>query len=88
MDIEGSEGALIDEWLLPRCNKLCMEYHTSRDSSVEKLRRRLEILKRRFETVAYPPEYDRIISRGRNDSYESDHLTFFDRMIFCKGAKA
>lgn len=88
MDIEGSEGELIDQWLLPRCNKLVMEYHSSRDKSVENLRRRIETLRSRFEVVSYPPEYDRIIAVGINESYEGNQLTYFDRMIFCKGAKA
>ena len=84
MDIEGSEGELIDQWLLPKCNKLVMEYHSSRDKSIPNLKRRLEILKERFGVVSYPPEYDRIISEGGNSSYEGSQLTYFDRMIFCK----
>jgi len=84
MDIEGSEGELIDQWLLPKCQKLCMEYHSSRDKSIENLRRRIEILKSKFKIVSYPPEYDRIISEGGNSSYEGSQLTYFDRMIFAK----
>lgn len=87
MDIEGSEGPLLDEWLLPRCNKLVMEYHSSRDKSVDNLRRRLETLKQHFEVVSYPPEYDRIIAAGSNTSYEGSQLTYFDRMVFAMGAK-
>lgn len=87
MDIEGSEGELIDQWLLPKCNKLVMEYHSSRDKSIENLRRRLEVLRGRFEVVSYPPEYDRIIAAGGNTSYEGNQLTYFDRMVFCMGAK-
>lgn len=78
MDIEGSEGGLIDNWLIPRCKKLCVEYHLSRDKSVKNLERRLSILKEHFQTVRYPPEFDRIIREGK------DVKTFFDRLIFCK----
>ena len=84
MDIEGSEGELIDQWLLPKTEKLCMEYHSSRDKSIENLKRRLGILKDKFKIVDYPPEFDRIISQGGNTSYEGSQLTYFDRMIFCK----
>lgn len=86
MDIEGSERDLIDQWLLPKCNKLVMEYHSSRDRSVENLTRRLEILKSKFKVVSYPPEYDRVI-RDHGNSYKTDYLTYFDRMIFCKDPK-
>lgn len=84
MDIEGSEGELIDQWLLPKCQKLCMEYHSSRDKSIENLRRRLGILKEKFKIVDYPPEFDRIIAAGGNESYEGSQLTYFDRMIFAR----
>jgi FkbM family methyltransferase len=84
MDIEGSEGELIDQWLLPKCNKLCMEYHSSRDKSIKNLERRLGILKEKFKIVDYPPEFDRIIQANENDSYGGSQLTYYDRMIFCK----
>lgn len=87
MDIEGSEGDLIDQWLLPKCNKLCMEYHSSRDKSIVNLKRRLEKLKEKFEIVIYPPEYDRIIAAGSNENYEGSQLTYFDRMVYAMGAK-
>lgn len=86
MDIEGSEGPLIDEWLLPRTNKLCMEYHSSRDPSVSNLKRRLDILRQHFAIVHYPPEFDRIIAADGNDKYHGQQLSYFDRMIFCIGA--
>ena len=78
MDIEGSEGLLIDKWLLPKCKKLVMEYHTSRDPSVENLKRRLSILQRKFKQVAYPPEYDRAIESGAEE-----YRSHFDRMVYC-----
>lgn len=78
MDIEGSEGPIIDHWALPRCNKLVLEYHTSRDSNISNLARRLKILKQHFEIVSWPPEYDRAISSGA-ETFKS----FFDRNIWC-----
>lgn len=80
MDIEGAEFGLIDEWLLPPCEKLVFEYHTSRDPSLENLARRLEILKEKFKEVKYPPEYDRMLEQGEGKP-------FADRVIFCKGRK-
>lgn len=81
MDIEGAEGGLLDDHLLPDCEKLCMEYHTSRDPDVEHLRARLDYLKSRFRVVSYPPEYDRLMAAGKSAK------TFFDRMIFAIGRK-
>lgn len=79
MDIEGSEGAILDQWLLPYCAKLCLEYHTSRDPFIKNLARRLKEIKRRFKVVAYPPEFDRAIASGA-EIFKSH----FDRMIFAK----
>lgn len=81
MDIEGSEGGLIDEWLLPSCEKLCMEYHLSRDPSIKNLERRIYMLQSHFQNVNYPPEFDRLIASG------GEAKTFFDRNIFCWGAR-
>ena len=77
MDIEGSEGALLDQGLLPRCRKLCVEYHLSRDDSAVNLQRRLDLLRLRFRTVKYPPYFDHMIALGR------PFRTFHDRVIFC-----
>lgn len=79
IDIEGGEFGILDDELLPACKKLCIEYHTSRDQSVPRLRQRLEYLKRKFKTVHYPPEYQRAMDSGAQTI-----TTFFDRMIFCK----
>lgn len=79
MDIEGAEGAILDSGILPSCDKLVLEYHTSRDRSLPHLRRRLEFLRSRFKYVKYPPEYDR--AEGK------ELKTFFDRLIFCWEAK-
>ena len=81
MDIEGSEFGLIDSWLLPRCNKLCFEYHTSRDKSMDNLKRRVAILRSRFEIVNYVPELDRIMKKG------GQQKSFHDRVIYCKNPK-
>lgn len=82
MDIEGSEGPILDAWALPPAEKLCMEYHTSRDASVDRLRRRLQALKRHYKHVAYPPEFDRVLASGA-----AEFKAHFDRMIFCWGLK-
>lgn len=81
MDIEGSELGIIDVGLLPRCRKLCLEYHSSRDLSVDNLRKRLETLKRLFGVVSYPAELDRIVQDGK------DKKTYFDRFIWCMQPK-
>jgi len=79
MDIEGSEGPLLDNWYIPKCEKLVMEYHTSVDSSVDRLKLRLDLLKLNFKHVHYPPEYDTLLTYSEADP-------FFDRLIFCWGA--
>lgn len=78
MDIEGAEFGILDQDLLPRCNKLVMEYHSSRDASAENLKRRLDYLRSKFAVVSYPPEFDRIIAANQ------DTKTYYDRMIFAK----
>ena len=64
MDIEGAEGPLLDQWLLPRCKKLVLEYHSSRDVCVPSFVKRLTQLKKHFAHVEYPPEFDRIVAEG------------------------
>jgi FkbM family methyltransferase len=78
MDIEGAEFGILDANLLPKCRKLVMEYHSSRDASADNLKRRLEYLQSKFPIVSYPPEFDRIISAGVATK------TYFDRMIFAR----
>lgn len=78
MDIEGSEFSILDSGKLPKCSKLVLEYHTSRDSSVSNLRRRLSFLQKVFKHVKYPPEYDRVFKSG-----VTEFKSFFDRLIFC-----
>lgn len=81
MDIEGSEFGIIDNGLLPAAEKLCFEYHTSRDKSMERLARRLDVLKGLYEVVSYTPELDRLISKG------GMQRSFHDRVIYCMGKK-
>lgn len=99
MDIEGAEGELIDEWALPRTDKLVLEYHSSRDVSVGNFRRRLARLQSKFKLVSYPAEFDRILSSGATKFerwIDAPALPkggrfvqwpMADRLIFCKGAK-
>jgi hypothetical protein len=81
IDIEGSEGDLLDNKFLPKCEKLCMEYHLSRDPSAAHLANRITFLRSRFKYVEYPPELQRIVDSG------TDKKTFFDRLIYCWGAR-
>ena len=82
MDIEGSEFGILDgEGLLPECEKLCFEYHTSRDKSMERMKRRIGKLKRMFGVVSYVPELDRIMAMG------GQQKSFHDRVIYCIGRR-
>lgn len=75
MDIEGSELAMIDKGELPRVDKLCFEYHFSRDKNVKRLYRRLERLNELYEVVKYP----KCLLSGKT--------RVPDRIIFCLGSK-
>lgn len=81
LDIEGSEFGLIDDGLLPNCEKICLEYHTSRDKSMARLGRRLELLRSRYEVVSYAPELDKLLALG------GEQKSFHDRVIYCRGKK-
>lgn len=99
MDVEGAEGAILDEWVLPRAEKLVVEYHSSRDTSVGNFKRRLDALKKRYKVVRYPPEFDKIValklkkferwvvvpSHPRGDRFVQYPMA--DRLIFCKGLR-
>lgn len=76
MDIEGSEYALLDAELVPNCDKLVIEYHLRRNPDMKQFRRRMDVLRERFETVHYPKSLD---SKFKGDKYPG----FFDRLIFC-----
>ena len=77
VDVEGAEAGLIDEWLFPQCDKLCLEYHTSRHRSMENLGKRLSLLKAKFNHVHYSKDIDRIVALGGR------RKTHLDRVIFC-----
>ena len=62
MDIEGAEAGLLDHWFLPKCKKLVLEYHTSRDSNTISLLLRLDKIKKHFKQVKYPKLYDDAIA--------------------------
>lgn len=81
MDIEGSEFGILDDGLIPDCEKLCLEYHTSRDRSMANLSRRVATLRQMFEVVSYVPELDRMIEIG------GEQKSFHDRVIYCIGRK-
>lgn len=81
-DIEGAEGEILDNRLLPRTKKFVMEYHTSRDADVQNLKRRIGRLQDRFHTVKIPSLFMRVI--------EGDLKGFpprFDQLIFAWGPK-
>ena len=78
MDIEGSEGPILDDWLLPKCSKLVLEYHNSRDPSTANLAQRLKQLNRKFKQVRYPKKYDHAIESG-----VPIFRSFRDRLIYC-----
>lgn len=61
MDIEGAEGPILDQWLLPRCTKLVLEYHHSRDKSVEALAKRLHSIRQHFKFVKVPKAYNDVV---------------------------
>ena len=82
LDIEGSEGPLLDQWLLPRCKKIVFEYHTSRDTSMANFSRRMKQLRKRFEHVFYPAEFDRALERG-DETYKA----WNDRVIWAWGSR-
>jgi len=78
MDIEGSELGLIDKKFIPKCNKLVMEYHLTRDKSLKNLSRRLDILRDHFDNVYIIPSLQKLIDSGMED-----YPGFFDRVIRC-----
>ena len=81
MDIEGAEFGILDNKLLPWCNKLVLEYHSSVEPSASGLAKRLAYLKSLFDVVSYPAELDRKMQAKDNTK------TYFDRLIFCMGNK-
>lgn len=77
MDIEGAEFGLIDNNLLPKSNKLVMEYHLTKDRSMINFQKRMNLLREIYDQVLYMPSLDR--------GYPDDKYPgFFDRIIICK----
>jgi FkbM family methyltransferase len=82
MDIEGAEIGMIDNEFIPRCEKLVLEYHFTRDKLVSHMRNRMKILKKYFKVVNYRPCIDNP-EAFPNDRYN----TFHDPIVYCLGWK-
>lgn len=80
MDIEGAEHGILDARALPRTRKLAMEYHATKDRSMDNFHRRMRYLKERFEVVAYPPTLDRA-------KPGSEYEGFYDFIVHCSGGR-
>ncbi len=78
MDIEGSEGPLLDAGLVPNCKKLCMEYHTSIDSSIENYIKRMKLLRSKFANLQCA-EHEMLKAKERGLTH---YKPFLDRMLF------
>jgi FkbM family methyltransferase len=78
MDIEGSEFGLIDNNLIPKCDKLVLEYHFSKDSNFENFYNRIDILKSIFGNVYYIPSIDVWYNKGLKN-----YPIWIDRFIYC-----
>lgn len=77
MDIEGSEFGIIDDGLLPRAEKLVLEYHITRDErSLPRFRQRMKKLRDIYRHVHYAPSVDKggALYQGR-----------FDFLVHCWG---
>jgi FkbM family methyltransferase len=81
-DVEGEEGPLIDAWLFPKAQKLCMELHLSRDSSRSNLLRRIRILEHHYRHVVYDEQIAQLIKRGKGTGHA------FDPLVFCWGLRS
>lgn len=78
MDIEGAEFGLIDNDLLPKCNKLVMEYHFSKDRLFKNFYDRIDKLKAKFDHVHYIPSIDEWHKKGLEE-----YPIWIDRMVYC-----
>lgn len=77
MDIEGSEFELIEKGLLPKANKLVMEYHFLKDRSFKNFFHRMDILKKIYENVYWQNSINEYSKTHENYEY------FMDKFIFC-----
>lgn len=78
MDIEGSEGPLLDAGFVPNCKKLCMEYHTSVDSSIANYTKRMKLLRSKFVNLQCA-EHEMLKAKERGLTH---YKPFLDRMLF------
>lgn len=77
MDIEGSELQILDFELIPKCDKLMLEYHFKVDRSMISFKRRVEYLRSLYSIVDY---YKSLDKEYPNDIYPG----IYDRFIYCK----
>lgn len=76
MDIEGAEFDLIEQGLLPESNKLCFEYHHSKDKSMANFWRRIEMLKKIYPNIWYDNSMNKMEPDG-------DYKFWIDHIVFC-----
>lgn len=81
MDIEGAEHDILDARALPKTRKLAMEYHATKDRSMNRFRHRMDYLRERFDVVAYPPALDRA-------KPGSEYEGFYDFIVHASGPKS
>ena len=82
MDIEGAEHGILDNLLdsppSTDIQKMVIEYHFTKDRSMQHFKRRMDNLREYFTTVRYPPHLDRFLAEGK-----AEYPGYFDRLIFC-----
>ena len=83
MDVEGAEGPILDAGLLPKAQKLCLEYHISRLPSLPDLVRRIRILEHHYRHVVYDEPLAQLIKRDKGTGQLP-----FDPIIFCWGLRS
>jgi FkbM family methyltransferase len=67
MDIEGTEMSFIDAGYIPKSEKLCFEYHITKDRKIKNLFNRIKILEDFYHEVYYP---NRLKKMNENDQYK------------------
>lgn len=83
MDIEGAELDILDQELIPETlDKLVMEYHITKDRSMENFWRRMAYLETIFDVVYYLKSF-------RSKDYFKDNIYphQFDQLVYCKKLK-
>jgi FkbM family methyltransferase len=80
MDIEGSEFGLIDNRILPESSKLVMEYHFSKDGSMQNFFNRMDILRETYGKVYYQHSIEKLRDKGTKE-----YPGFYDIKVFCIG---